>query len=91
MRASYKLISALCAAPLGMTIVVLAIPSASAQKKCKMNWEALPSDSKYTQQLAIDVGDIPGHQVRVYEIHRVFTNAKPNCEGLKFTEAWSRA
>ena len=55
-----------------------------------MSWEASASDSKYTQQLAIDVGDIPGHQVRVYELDRVYPNIKPNCEGLKFTEAWAR-
>ena len=41
------------------------------------------------RQLALDVGDIPGHQVRVYEFHRVYPNDKPNCEGLKRIESWS--
>ncbi len=82
--------SAIFAVPVGLAIAVLALSDASAQQKCKMSWEAAASDSKYTQQLALDVGDIPGHQVRVYEIHRVFPNAKPNCEGLKFTESWTR-
>ena len=79
---------AICAVPVGMAIAVLAIPGASAQQKCKMSWEAAAANTKYTQQLTLDVGDIPGHQVRVYEIHRVFPNIKPNCEGLKFTESW---
>jgi hypothetical protein len=26
----------------------------------------------------------------VFELHRVFPNAKPNCEGLKWTELWVR-
>ncbi len=82
--------SAIFAAPVGMAIAMLALSDASAQQKCKMSWEAAASDSKYTQQLALDVGDIPGHQVRVYEIHRVFPKIKPNCEGLKFTESWTR-
>jgi hypothetical protein len=81
---------AICAVPVGMAIAVLAIPGVSAQQKCKMSWEASASDTKYTQQLAIDVGDVPGHQVRVFEIHRVFPNAKANCEGLKFTDSWDR-
>ena len=55
-----------------------------------MSWEASAADSKYTQQLAIDVGDIPGHQVRVLELRRVFPNDKPNCEGLKRVESWDR-
>jgi hypothetical protein len=81
--------SAICAVPIGMAIAVLAIPEASAQQKCKMSSESAASDTKYTQQLAMDVGDIAGHQVRVYEIHTVFPNAKPNCEGLKTTESWT--
>jgi hypothetical protein len=81
---------AICAVPAGMAIAMLAIPDASAQQKCKLSWEASVSDSKYTQQLTLDAGDIPGHQVGVYEIHRVFPNFKPNCEGQKFTESWSR-
>jgi hypothetical protein len=83
-------LTAICAVPVGMAIALLAIPNVSAQQKCKMSWEEPASDSKYTQQLAIDVFDMPGHQVRVFEIHTVYPNAKPNCEGLKFTEAWGR-
>ena len=83
-------LSAICAVSVGMAIAVLVIPNVSAQQKCKMSWEVPASDTKYTQQLAIDVGDIPGHQVRVVEIHRVYPNAKPNCEGLKTTESWTR-
>ena len=79
-----------CAAPLGVALVALVVPGASAQNRCKWNLEASAADTKYTQQLAIDVGDIPGHQVRVFEVRRVFPNAKPNCEGLKSVESWTR-
>lgn len=33
------------------------------------------TSSKYTQQLAIDVGDVSGHQVRVVEIVRTYSEA----------------
>lgn len=81
--------SVLCAVPVGMVLALLAIPTVSAQEHCKMSWEP-PADTKYTQQHVIDVGDVPGHQVRIFEIHTVYSNDKPNCEGLKRTESWAR-
>ena len=83
-----RLIDAL---PAVLAVSTLVAGSAAAQEKCKISWESEASDAKYTQQLALDVGDIPGHQVRVYELHRIYPNAKPNCEGLKWTEQWSRS
>lgn len=82
--------SILYAVPIGIALGTLTTENAAAQEHCKMSGEAPAADSKYTQQLAIDVGDIPGHQVRVFELHRVFSNAKPNCEGLKNVEEWAR-
>jgi hypothetical protein len=51
---------------------------------------ALAENTKYTQQQAIDVGDVPGHQVRVYEIHRTYPNDAPMINGVKLMESWSR-
>jgi hypothetical protein len=39
----------------------------------------------------IDVGDVPGHQVRVYEIHRTYPTNPPVINGLKLTDVWTRA
>lgn len=61
-----------------------------AQQKCKQSGKNLAQDTKFTQQHVIDVGDVPGHQVRILEIHRTPSNAKPNCEGLKVVESWNR-
>ncbi len=80
---------AICAAPLGVALVLFAIPQVSAEGRCKMAWETPAADTKYTQQYTMDVGDIPGHQIRIVEIHRVYPNDKPNCEGLKRVEEWS--
>jgi hypothetical protein len=62
----------------------------AAQEKCKMKWEIPAANSNFTQQHVIDVGDVPGHQVRILELHRIFPNDQPNCEGLKRVEEWSR-
>jgi hypothetical protein len=61
-----------------------------AQEKCKQSGKNLAQDSKFTQQHVIDVGDMPGHQVRILEVHRTPSNAKPNCEDLKVAEQWNR-
>ena len=75
--------------PLGASFFALAISNAAADEKCRLSWEVPASDTKYTQQFALDVGDIPGHQIRIYELHRVYPNDRPNCEGLKRIESWS--
>ena len=60
----------------GLTLVAITIISATvllipmdarAQKKYSIS-EAPSSNTQYLQEHAIDVGDKPGHQVRVYEI-----------------------
>jgi hypothetical protein len=79
------------AASLAMVLTTLAFSPVSAQERCKLSWGIQPADTTYTQQYAIDVGDVPGHQVRIFEVHRRFPNDKPNCEGLKRTESWLRA
>jgi hypothetical protein len=75
---------------LAMVLAALVFSPLSAQERCRMSWDIQPADATYTQQHAIDVGDVPGHQVRIFEVHRRFPNDKPNCEGLKRTESWLR-
>lgn len=41
-----------------MTFFTLTFSNGAAQQKRKMSWEAPADDTKYTQQLALDVGDI---------------------------------
>jgi hypothetical protein len=81
--------SAIWMVPLSIVFFALAISDGAAQDKCRLSWEVPAVDTNYTQQLALDVGDMPGHQIRVYELHRVYPNDKPNCEGLKRVESWS--
>jgi hypothetical protein len=74
---------------MGVAFFALAISNGAAQEKCRLAWEVPASDTKYTQQFTLEVGDIPGHQIRIYELHRVYPNDRPNCEGLKRIDSWS--
>jgi hypothetical protein len=74
-----------------LTFSVLTIPSGWAQQKVKISYKVTAANSKYTQQHVIDVGDIPGHQIRVYELYRTFPSDAPVYEGLRMKEQWTRA
>lgn len=64
---------------------------AMAQQKQLLSYKVGTENFKYTQQHTIDVGDVPGHQVRIYEIHRTFPMGGPKFNGLRLVEQWSRA
>ena len=61
-----------------------------AQDKRTISWKTSGEHTKYTQQHAIDVGDIPGHQIRILELHRTFPANPPVFEGVKVVEDWTR-
>jgi hypothetical protein len=68
------------------------IPLASAQQRQQLTYTTPPGAGKYEEQHAIDVGDVPGHQVRVFSQHVVFPQeAPPVFDGVKAKEAWQRA
>ena len=48
-------------------LTVFGSAEAPGQEKCKMSWEVPAANAKYTGQHAFDVGDVPGHQVRIFE------------------------
>jgi hypothetical protein len=75
----------------GLALAAFSMTNASAQEKCKMSGSTPAANSTYTQQHVLDVGDVPGHQVRIFELHRTYpADTKPNCEGLRRTESWTR-
>ena len=45
-----------------------------AQEKQQTSWKVPEANTKYTQRLNIDVGDVPGHVVRIFEIQRKFAD-----------------
>ena len=63
---------------------------ASAQQRYPITMSVEASETTYTQQLAIEVGDRPSHQVRIYEIHRRHASTPMLFRDVKVTESWSR-
>jgi hypothetical protein len=78
---------ALIAAALSLAI----IPLASAQQRQQFSFTPPPGTSKFEEQHAIDVGDVPGHQVRVFSLHSVNPQEAPVFDGVKVKEAWQRS
>jgi hypothetical protein len=68
--------------------VVLPIDPVVAQARLVFRVSA--ENTKYTQQHTIDVGDVAGHQVRVFEIKRVYPTNAPVVGGMKIVESWTR-
>lgn len=61
-----------------------------AQEKQRTTWKVAEANSTYTQRLNIEVGDVPGHVIRIYEIRRTFSDPAPEFGGVKATELWDR-
>jgi len=72
--------------------VAVALPAgdAVAQQKQKVSYKVPAENTKYTQQLTIPVGDVPGHEIRISEIHRTFPTNPPMINGTRLKEIWSR-
>jgi hypothetical protein len=72
------------------TLALLVANSAVAQQKQQVAFTVPAENSKFTQQLTIDVGDMPNHVVRVFEVRYTFPNNAPVINGLKLVEEWDR-
>jgi hypothetical protein len=53
--------------------------------------KAMTATSKYTQTHIIEVGDVPNHQLRIFELHTAYTGEAPAFDGVKVKERISRA
>src|SRR4029453_5789498 len=76
-------------AALTWLVVASPIGDAVAQQRQRVFFHASGENSKYTKQYAIDVPDMPGHQVRIYEIRRAFPTNPPLVNGLAIKEIWT--
>ena len=68
----------------------LTMGPAIGQEKQHVSFKSPAETSKYTQQVNIDVGDVPNHIVRAWEVHRTYPNAPPTFNGIKLVEEWER-
>ena len=70
--------------------LILITPTGSwAQQKYKFYFKDPGGLTKYTEQHALDVGDLPGHQIRVASLQTKFANVAPEYDGVKVVETMS--
>lgn len=82
--------SVLLTVVVGTSLSLVGVGEALAQEKCKRKLDNSGAAAKYTQQHEMDVGDVPGHTIRIFELHRTYASDTANCEGLKRKEHWTR-
>ena len=75
---------------LSAALTLFGIAEAWAQQKHQISYKNQGENTKYVQQHTIDVGDVSGHQVRIYEIHTTFPKDPPVFEGMRVVESWGR-
>ncbi len=67
------------------------LPTSDAQAQQRIVFKVSAENTSYVQQHWIDVGDVTGHQVRVFEIHRTYPSSDaPVVNGKRIVESWSR-
>jgi len=70
--------------------IALVATEAAAQEMQRVSYKTPAANSKYSVQHVLDVGDIPGHQVRLFELRRTFPTDAPTINGVKLKETISR-
>jgi len=69
-----------------LAALVIGSGSAHAQQKHKYFFKPPPGTTKFTQTHLMDVGDVPGHQVRIAEVTSKFGDEAPVYDGVKVLE-----
>jgi hypothetical protein len=67
----------------------LVVAPAVAQQKQQVTIKGNPATSKYTLQQSLEVGNVPGHAVRLFEIKRTYPD-KPMVNGVAIKESTTR-
>ena len=71
-------------------VVAFSVTAQAESKRHKISWNSLAANTKYTQQHVIEAGDVPGHQIRIFEIHTTYPTDPPIYEGVRVKETWAR-
>src|SRR5271165_2319951 len=70
--------------------LAVVLPANNVLAQQRLAFKVSAENTKYTQQHTIDVGDVSGHQVRLFEIHRAYPSNAPVINGMKIVESWTR-
>src|SRR5690349_10402456 len=72
------------------TWLAIGLPTNVLLAQERVSFKVSAENTKYTQEYTIEVGDVAGHQVRVFEIKRVYPTNPPVIGGMKIVESWTR-
>jgi hypothetical protein len=75
---------------IALLCLAVALPANDALAQQRLAFKVAAENTKYTQQHTIDVDDVSGHQVRLFEIHRTYPSNAPVINGIKIVESWTR-
>jgi hypothetical protein len=71
--------------------IALPIGNAVAQEKQRVSFSTPVENTKPTERSEnLDLGDVPNHILRVFEIHRTYPDNAPVINGTKIVESWTR-
>jgi hypothetical protein len=74
-----------------MCLPIALASTAIAQEKQRVSFSTPNENTKYTEKTEnIDLGDVPNHILRVFEIQRTYPNNAPMINGMKMVESWTR-
>jgi hypothetical protein len=82
--------TSLILATIAMLWVTVPANDVLAQQMQQISFKTTAANTKYTKQLVVDVGDVPGHQIRLFEIHSTFPKDPPVINGVNVVETWTR-
>jgi hypothetical protein len=80
----------ICSSIVIAAAIALVAGIASAQEKQQVSYKVSAANTQYTKQQNIDVGDVPGHIVRTFELQRTFPTNAPVINGVALKEEWYR-
>jgi hypothetical protein len=75
---------------IALMCLAVTLPTSPVVAQERLVFRVSAENTKYTQQHTIDVGDVAGHQVRVFEIKRIYPTNAPVIGGMKIVESWTR-
>jgi hypothetical protein len=80
-----------------IVLAIIALPLtnpfdvAAAQEKQHLAFNTSAQNSKYTEKTEnLEIGDVPDHILRVFEIRRTYPDGGPIVNGIKLKESWVR-
>jgi hypothetical protein len=75
---------------IAITVMLSTAGSAGAQQKTKLAYTRPANMSNYTQQHRVDVGDVAGHQLRVFELKGIYPETVVSFAGEAVREEYHR-